>query len=285
MTGYPSWRSHHLTAKDFSHLQDSSSFQNYLYYLCSLSPDDSAILQIDPLTGQYQQYTLKFPPLSNYSLTYFQGKLYIFGGRTSEGYTNTLFQFNLHTRTMVEIKEKGTPPTARGNHSACVWENNLVIVGGYNTKNSQIFDDIYLFSFAKQSWSLLPCGKIFIDPCAPPPLYGHSAIVSNDYLYLFGGSTLDQGQTSDCRGMSDQIYCINLETKAWRRVTAIGDRRCSPRMYHSASLFEEWMVVYGGLSDMKMNDLWCFDLNTFSWWQIPTVGTPPPATFSFLFFS
>ena len=118
----------------------------------------------------------------------------------------------------------------------------------------------------------------------PGPRFGHSMVVYDGKIYLFGGAKpaaiLNKAftvkkDTADNFIESSDLFSYTLANGTWQ----IESPLTSPpkRKNHSANVWNGKMVVYGGDSSGNVkNDLWNYDFLTKEWTQMPVGGTPPP---------
>eukprot|EP01060_Flectonema_neradi_P010965 TRINITY_DN1804_c0_g2_i1.p1 TRINITY_DN1804_c0_g2~~TRINITY_DN1804_c0_g2_i1.p1 ORF type:complete len:406 (+),score=41.00 TRINITY_DN1804_c0_g2_i1:130-1347(+) len=135
-----------------------------------------------------------------------EDQMVVFGGRTQHGRKNDIHMFDLNTHTW----ERKTPsqellPVERAAHSACIWEDNLVVFGGdCGDSSSQYLSDLWFYDCRNNDWSqrsntgALPSGRL-----------GHACSVKESNMYLFGGF--------NGRALNDMYVC-DLETACWRRI-------------------------------------------------------------------
>ena len=91
-----------------------------------------------------------------------------------------------------------------------------------------------------------------------PARAGHSAIVYNGKMYVFGG---DDGSTK-----YNDVWKLDLGTKTWTQVTQVaGAIEPSARIGHSAVVHSGSMYVFGGTGSPKRNDTFQFDLVKNEW--------------------
>jgi Galactose oxidase, central domain/Kelch motif len=109
----------------------------------------------------------------------------------------------------------------------------------------------------------------------PQPRYGHSAILYQNSMIIFGGERNDTYET-----LSD-VHLLDLETWTWTQPEISGEIPDS-RSFHTAVLFQEKMLVWGGYKEAKdggyiFTDLAVHILNlkTWQWSQVTPNGTPP----------
>ncbi|ORX62208.1 galactose oxidase [Hesseltinella vesiculosa] len=118
----------------------------------------------------------------------------------------------------------------------------------------------------------------------PPPLVGASTTIVGNCLYVFGGRLVASRQ------MTNHLYILNLTTLVWERHIAPPDSDPAPlpRYFHSANIYKNSIVIFGGMSNARRNsasaqglctldDLCIFDLDTLCWRYpavAPSIYTP-----------
>jgi len=90
---------------------------------------------------------------------------------------------------------------------------------------------------------------------APLPRRGHSMILADTFLILFGGSDLNLKFYND-------VYFFDIIKKTWMKVNCFGNVP-SPRSDHSATLYGTTMWIFGGASNNGyLNDLYSLNIET-----------------------
>ena len=104
----------------------------------------------------------------------------------------------------------------------------------------------------------------------PSKRWGHSAIIYNNSMIIFGGRHLQ-------RSLSN-IYSLDFSSLTWSKMEPIGSIPLG-RDSHSAVLYNNThMIIFGGNGFTgKFNDLWDFDLNEYKWTKLTTQGKCPCA--------
>lgn len=84
----------------------------------------------------------------------------------------------------------------------------------------------------------------------------HSAVLDGDSMLIFGGY-LDLQRTND-------LFRYHFKENRWEKVEAVGEKKPCPRSGHSAIVWQDYMIVYGGKDNEsnKLSDVWSFDLNS-----------------------
>ena len=104
----------------------------------------------------------------------------------------------------------------------------------------------------------------------PSKRWGHSAILYNNNMIIFGGRHLQ-------RSLSN-IYLLDFITFNWSKIEPEGNPP-SGRDSHSAVLYNNYdMIIFGGNGyTIKFNDLWDFNISEYKWTKINTQGKCPCA--------
>ena len=114
-----------------------------------------------------------------HTMVSFEGKLYLFGGVTEQGYSNDLFCINTADFKCTKIASKGAVPSPRAFHTATVMDHNgiMTLFGGQEsvwdgkTEKVNILGDFYLLNLHDLRWTQqpVPAGASF-----PTRRYGHA---------------------------------------------------------------------------------------------------------------
>ena len=137
-------------------------------------------------------------PRKAHSMISYRGDLYIFGGITSKGHANDLYQLRVADMHWRHIKShESVAPTPRAFHSAALFNDRyMVVFGGIQSLKDtiKILDDLLLLDLQQMDWSLPFAGGIL-----PSSRYGHALATGRDplgkqQLVLVGGL--------------DRTYCV-----------------------------------------------------------------------------
>lgn len=120
----------------------------------------------------------------------------------------------------------------RSSRSAVLVGKLVYLFGGCDYLNT--YRDLHIYDTQTHVWtSCMGTGDI------PLERYGHSAVVFENCMYIFGGSNTRRERYGDC-------YSFCLDTKKWTRLVLDGIVP-SPRGEHVVSLYDDTMYVFGGL--------------------------------------
>ncbi|KAF9561355.1 galactose oxidase [Agrocybe pediades] len=114
----------------------------------------------------------------------------------------------------------------------------------------------------------------------PAKLVGASTTVLGSKMYLFGGRLVAE------RRMVSDLYVFDLETFVWEQIPYYPeDDVPRPRYFHSADIWNNHLVVFGGMSNQPdstnpeelcvLNDVRFYDLSTRHWLPAPAPSPEP----------
>ncbi|KAH7726521.1 kelch domain-containing protein 3 isoform 2 [Aphelenchoides avenae] len=172
------------------------------------------------------------------------------------------------------IHLKGGP--RRVNHAAVAIDDKIYSFGGYcmgEARGRNVAIDVRVLDPMENKWSI-----VVVQGVNPPTRYGHTAVVWNDRMYVFGGFE------DETQRLSRETYCFDFLTKAWTQVMTQGTPP-SRRDYHTACVGDGKMWVFGGRSDamgqshsgldIYCDQLRCLDLHTERWSLHKATGDRP----------
>ena len=154
--------------------------------------------------------------------------------------------------------------------ASAVWEGELYTYGGL-TPNGEFVSAILRWSGRGQN-SELTAQAADASVGTPPARYGHSAVIVNDSLYIFGG----QGAF----GCLDDLWRFDFIKCEWHLVAATGAPP-APRTNHCACVSDDVMFVFGGKDVqpgkdvISYDDLYGFDFENWEWLAIETRWRKP----------
>lgn len=109
---------------------------------------------------------------------------------------------------------------------------------------------------------------------APCKRWGHSVILFENQMFLFGGS----GSNNNARNW-ETIYILNCDTWDWEKVCpndALGNNTPEPRDSHACVRIGHNMFIFGGSNgENPLNDMFAFNLVSKTWNKIDESGEIP----------
>jgi N-acetylneuraminic acid mutarotase len=144
------------------------------------------------------------------------------------------------------INPRGDIPLTRDDHTALIYEGSMVIFGGF--VDGERTNAMYRYYFKDNKWE-----KIIVHGRdRPVPRAGHSAVVHNDSMIIFGGRDEENNKLND-------LWLFNFSTYFWEHI----DLPNAPlgRSGHSASIYKEMMLIFGGIYEVtkELNDMHIYD--------------------------
>eukprot|EP01080_Neovahlkampfia_damariscottae_P012481 gene12481-6229_t len=200
---------------------------------------------------------------------FFKKKNYIitFGGRINHSEGEIIFNdthiFNYETNEFREIIPIliDTIPSPRYGHTACVYQDQMIIYGG--TSKTKVFSEIWKYDFDTEEWLEV---KNLNSKFKPKGRFNHSCCLYDNHLVIFGGS-------SKSRHFNNLLF-FDLTNSTWK------EKKCflkPPKMEgHSSCIFENSMYIFGGHSIVQeFNHLFKFNFLNETWNEISIIGSIP----------
>jgi len=171
---------------------------------------------------------------------------------------NEVFSLDVPTWRWTWIKQSGTVPVPKRNHSLSYIGNNKVLcVGGEETT---FVNEVHIFDLNTNRWS-----KRYTKGDISPGREGHTAtFVAPSSLIMFAG----KGRKSSIP--HNDLYILHVDTMVWKKVPTKGEippaRHC-----HSGVLYNNTLLVVGGIGEgssyfgQELEDSFQLNLSTFEW--------------------
>jgi len=147
---------------------------------------------------------------SGASMTYIDGKVYVFGGyfenSQEKKYYGDLRILDLSTMSWALCKSTEETPCARSGHSAVAINKKLYIFGGSccfkpRENDERYFNDVHVFDSTTSTWEKMKC-----DGDIPAPRSFQSVFTKDHKIYIFGGSTIVP------EDFFDDLLCLDTST-------------------------------------------------------------------------
>jgi hypothetical protein len=201
-------------------------------------------------------------------------KAYVFGGYSNRGSHNQTAEYDLISR---QWSAGPSLPAARSESTAVVVGQVVVIFGGWNDKEvlaNTWVAKVSAITEGKPNWEPLSAA----DDAGihePPARRMHSMVAYTTAdgaacAYLFGGF-------ADTR--LNDLWKFDGATMKWTQVLASGFLP-SPRdgSVLAADVENGQLIVFGGYTSCRVNEVFTFDIESASWARQPTM-MPPSARF------
>lgn len=133
------------------------------------------------------------PPLTNHVMVSYDYKLWVFGGDTPQGLTNSVYMYNPEKNDWFSIDTKGESPPPLQEHAAVLYKDILCVMGGKDEQDNYL-QDVYFLNLKSFKWFKLP----YFSNQIPRARSGHSmTLLSNNKLLIMGGDKFDYAKPGD----------------------------------------------------------------------------------------
>ena len=175
------------------------------------------------------------------------------------------------SKQLLEFTENCVPSARFGaSFTACEWRREIYLFGGeFMDLKQHVYNDLFVFDVGKSLWKRVKA------PNMPPPRSSHQAVLcerDGGELYVFGGEFISPSQ-EQFKHYKD-LWVLKLKTEKWEWEQIVQpkgtDKWPASRSGHRMFLFKRKIFMFGGFQDTLnklqfFNDLWSFDLETYSW--------------------
>jgi len=174
--------------------------------------------------------------------------LIIFGGQDTGGTKNNKVSiFKLDSKELIELETLGPKPPARYTHSAFLYNNKLIVIGGYSTAP---LNDVWSLDLKTKTWFQLGNKTICKDTFDSSAVYNQK----DKKIILYGGKDSSKNPTS--------TFCeYDIATDTWKEI----DNSKPGQIFKASTSFgEDNFYLFGGnkLKDGKLkeiNSFWRYD--------------------------
>ena len=185
-------------------------------------------------------------PLTGHDGVVFKNKVYFVGGlNQSNSINQNLVIYDIDNDKWSSEPATGLPP--RSFHACGTYNDYIYVFFGQGSRNA--LGDIWRTQGGE--WTKVPAP-------ANNQRYGHSIVFYNDLFYIFGGRNGEK--------ILNDVLIFNPEKNDIKTVEpAKGSKVPSGRYYHSASVYHDKMIIYGGKTVKGISsDIYYFNFTTNS---------------------
>ncbi|XP_043253802.1 multiple epidermal growth factor-like domains protein 8 [Colletes gigas] len=163
-------------------------------------------------------------------------------------------------------------PSPRYGHAACRYDGGFVIYGG-KVQDGSLSNELWHYNVNTSIWTL----RAKNSPFYPPQLTRHTLTLANDYIYLFGGSTVDGEFSSSLYKIKLNLSDDTATTERWKEVHPRGGKELDVRVVAHSTVYHRAtnsLLVYGGVVASvarfsKLSDrMFVFQLDRKVWSEI-----------------
>jgi N-acetylneuraminic acid mutarotase len=129
--------------------------------------------------------------LAHHSATVYNSSVFIIGGIKSDGTSSKeIFKYDVARNTWQVCIQKGHLPGARDDHTCLLYNDEIILFGGYESGIRS--NDLLRYKISTGVWTQQEFkGKV---PC---PRAGHSAVIKGDQLVIFAGTNEENQRLKD----------------------------------------------------------------------------------------
>ncbi|KAG8894068.1 Negative regulator of mitotic exit, partial [Tulasnella sp. 417] len=198
------------------------------------------------------------------------GEFIIFGGIYEEkkSWTNDVVLLSTNDMSLTALETNGAKPDIRADHGAVISGRVLIVFGG-----SSVESHLHFLNLDTREWS-----KLRPPAPYPGPRFGHSFIMVDNTIWLYGGLL------TNSLPVSDDMWCIDLAAgigyARWRQVPK-KDPWPEVRGFHSTVYYDGCLYMFAGEAlgtgeqFVHYNDLWRFEIRTETWARVQYDGLVP----------
>ena len=114
-----------------------------------------------------------------------------------------------------------------------------------------------MFHLENNEWT-----SVMVEGNQPPPRAGHSAVVYNDKMWIFGGKSNDNDKMLD-------LWAFDFAKKTWELIDFImdDDVQIASRSGHRASIYQDHMIIFAGIHEVthELDDMAAYNFKTNKW--------------------
>ncbi|XP_036401536.1 host cell factor 2 [Megalops cyprinoides] len=196
--------------------------------------------------------------------------IYLLGGR-GKNLLNDFWKYNVVRNEWVELDcSCDEAPEEVEEHTMVTYQGLLYVFGGMiDSGYSGRKTPLWLYDTDKERWLNWEGRNINSQSTAPVNRKGHSAVVFEPAMYIYGGYI-------DMKGSSQEFWRFDFDTRAWSMLAPVqGEASPGPRHGHSAMTYQDCMYLFGGLMGLReQSDFWRWSFSSCSWSSIKSLSGP-----------
>uniref|UniRef100_A0AC35U208 Kelch motif family protein n=1 Tax=Rhabditophanes sp. KR3021 TaxID=114890 RepID=A0AC35U208_9BILA len=247
------------------------------YVMCedaNLLNDRSQIYSTSSFLNSTQQYPVPFNRYGHTVVEY-KDKIYLWGGRNDVMLSSdVLHEYDPANNEWKVIRVSGRCPPARDGHTAVVWDDKMVVFGGFEELHQLFSQDVFIFDFKTCVWSELQ----ITNGSKPTHRDFHTSVILGDEMFVWGGRSDAMGLFHSGKDLYfNNVHILNLRTAEWTVVYS-GRNGPSGRRSHSAFSYNNIMYIFGGFNseyNIHYNDIHAYDPVLMTWKEISPIGVCP----------
>jgi N-acetylneuraminic acid mutarotase len=144
--------------------------------------------------------------------------------------------------------------------STCVtYKDEIYIFGGCKseklTRDYTFYNEVFKYNISTNIWSRVNWNRT--KGIKPSPRSSHTSVVYDGKMFVFGGT----GE----KEFHNDFFSFDFETQTWKEIITLEKEEIPARYGHSAELFGDSMIVYGGYKQSNDNEIWMYHFLEKQW--------------------
>jgi len=193
------------------------------------------------------------------------GDVFILAGRNGNVALRDFWRYQPDSNSWEKILSRGPGPGCLQGHSMVEHQDVLYVFGGELSFCNDQETPLWMYDIKDNCWEKFSAPRGVVTPKGRR---GHSAVIFQDCMYIYGGY-------QDLRGSTSELWAFHLPSSTWHLVSQGGAADCPPKHHHSAVVHNQAMWVFGGMSDLQeRSDCWKFDFVSRCWHPVRSKPGP-----------
>lgn len=193
--------------------------------------------------------------LSHHKSALYGHSVVFFGGISDYDNTMDAYEFDSNNHTWTKLKQTGTVPKPRDDHSLSQIDTKTFLIFGGFVEGSRV-NDCYI---AKKNGNTIEWKLVEITSKERPCIRAsHSSVVYINKMYLFGGQDDDNNKLND-------LWEFDLDSGVYKEIQLPADSvQPVARSGHSSNIYNGQMYIFGGILELtkELNEMLIFDFKT-----------------------
>ncbi|RIA84955.1 hypothetical protein C1645_741948 [Glomus cerebriforme] len=182
----------------------------------------------------------------------YEGKIYLFGGQTGSGTDLILFsRFDIFDTINLnwQVGSLVNSPVTRTLYTATLVKGVIYYIGGRKQRNNfSPITEIYQYDIVRNTWSLKTATTASTENM-PGSRAGHSAILVDDKIYVYGGF-FSSNDTSYDLPAKETLAILDSTTLVWS-IPSLQNPNIPNLAYHTATIVNTLMIIsFGNRTDL-----------------------------------
>ena len=201
-------------------------------------------------------------PRYGQTMSFFQGKLYIIGGKTKNKAFKKCLCYNINDKSWSQPLPSGNIDfTARSKHTTVTYNSKFYVFGG-KTQNKELLNDVTVFDPQHTTF----CVYNNLNN-RPSPRSRHASCAIGNKMYMFGGK--------NGKEILNDFWELDLDKLEWQQIKLSGSF-ITKRKGHGMLPIGNTLIIYGGTNENDQDVLsFAINVDTKTAYPITDVGNFP----------